>query len=173
MIRKSGSYVLANRLTGAGNCIVLATDNVTLDLDGQTISGDGTGFGIGDDGETRQNIVIRNGTIRNFETGISLLSSSHITVERMHVLRNTDNGIVTGLQSIIRDNIVTDNGDSGIVAFGAGSLISGNIANDNNGWGISANCPSNVIGNMASGNINASQINAGGNCSRYHNNPAP
>src|SRR5262245_26996405 len=46
-ISEAGSYMLANNLIAAGNCLVIAEDFVTIDLAGFSIRGNGTGTGIG------------------------------------------------------------------------------------------------------------------------------
>lgn len=179
-IDESGSYVLVRSLTATGNCLVLAADNVTIDLDGYTITGDGTGFGIWDGDTARQNTTIRNGVITNFGTGIDLSGgttpSSRSVVERVRAVQNTNAGIRSGSNSIVRDNIASDNGNRGIFARG-GSLITGNVANNNAGFGIGADCPSNIIGNTATGNGGSNILTitpAGGAvCTLHNNNPAP
>ena len=45
-IEKPGSYKLVNNLTATGDCLVITTDFVTIDLAGFLISGSGTGSGI-------------------------------------------------------------------------------------------------------------------------------
>jgi hypothetical protein len=51
-IDEPGSYALMRNLPGDegllpdGDCLLIAADFVTLDLNGWTITGDGTGFGI-------------------------------------------------------------------------------------------------------------------------------
>ncbi|MGH9900357.1 MAG: hypothetical protein ACRD68_00800, partial [Pyrinomonadaceae bacterium] len=67
-IDDSGSYLLTKSLTAAGDCLVIAADNVTVDLNGFTITGDGTGKGITDGGAQLKNITVRNGGVTNFQT---------------------------------------------------------------------------------------------------------
>ena len=180
-IDESGSYVLSRNLTAAGHCLVLAADNVTIDLDGHTITGNGTGNGIWFGDATRQNITIRNGVITNFGNGIDLsgliVTKQGSVVERIHAVQNTDAGIRTASNSIVRDNIANGNGTYGILVLGE-SLVVGNVANYNGQFGIAAACPSNIIGNTATynrfENIRAIPIVGGaGPCTLNNNNPAP
>src|SRR5262245_9719378 len=77
-ISVQGVYCLAGDLsTGmtSGSAIVIATNNVVLDLNGHRIGGLAAGPGTQATGiyaNDRQNITIRNGTIRGFYNGIYL-----------------------------------------------------------------------------------------------------
>lgn len=45
-ISEPGKYVLTDDLTTTGNCLGIGASNVTIDGNGHTISGDGSGIGI-------------------------------------------------------------------------------------------------------------------------------
>ena len=167
-IDESGSYLLDRNLTATGDCLVLAADNVTVDLNGFTITGDGTGVGITDGGVQHKNITIRDGGITNFETGIDFETSAENTVERMRVVQNTRDGIRSGANSIVKDSIAFGNGRHGI-RVRAGSLVAGNISSNNGSGGIFTFCPSNIVGNSVTGNGSDYISQAG--CTRYNNNP--
>jgi parallel beta-helix repeat protein len=177
-IGQPGSYVLAKNLTAAGNCLVVVAEFVTVDLAGFLITGDGTGAGIRADAagpEAPRGIAVRNGTIAGFEFGAFLQATGSI-VEGLRVVGNTSVGMFVSPGGIVRGNTAVGNGIHGIVAVGTvsgntaedngtgigilissgGSTVSGNTARNNRGVGISVFCPSNVIGNTATGN-------AGGN----------
>jgi hypothetical protein len=176
-IDESGSYLLTRNLTATGDCLVLTVDNVTIDLGGFTITGDGTGSGIWDGAAQLKNITVRNGVITNFQIGINLDAvgnghSSQNVVERVHAIQNAFAGIRAGVNSIVRDNIANDNGQHGIFA-NVGSLVTGNVVNNNNNTGILANCPSNIIGNTVTGNRVFNIFLGAGVCTLYNNNPAP
>lgn len=175
-IDESGSYQLVRNLKAVGDCLVLTADNVTIDLDGYTIEGDGIGQGIWDGDVPRQNITVRNGTIRNFRIGVGLAKpggehSIRSVVERIRAVQNTFFGIRSGMHSVVRDCIASDNGVSGI--FVSGGLVVGNIANNNPSTGILVLCPSNLIGNMATGNGAFNIFASGTGCTLANNNPAP
>jgi hypothetical protein len=81
-ITASGSYQLVNNLVTPGHCLVVAvaTSNVTIDLNGFTISGDGTGSGIrGQD--VIEGFTIRNGTIKNFTTGLNMYGNTGLVAK--------------------------------------------------------------------------------------------
>ena len=64
VINQSGSYVLANNLSGQSpannNCLFITASFVTIDLAGFTISGNGAGISSSQQSE---GIAVRNGTI--------------------------------------------------------------------------------------------------------------
>jgi len=60
------TYVVANDITAAGTCFTIAASAVTLDLGGHTITygaAAGTSYGIVTSGYSRNNLIIKNGTI--------------------------------------------------------------------------------------------------------------
>lgn len=71
IITQPGSYYLTGDVkpTGGKNAILVNADHVTIDLNGYTLDGslDTTGFRAGiTNSAPRRNLVLRNGTIRNF-----------------------------------------------------------------------------------------------------------
>lgn len=72
IISTPGFYCLAADGTGS---IIINADNVTLDLNNHTLSGGGLGFGSGIVINAGSNRIIKNGKIRNFDTGISCTDS--------------------------------------------------------------------------------------------------
>ena len=111
---------LATDMT-TGNAIDIQTDNVVLDLNGFQLDGFAAGLGTQATGifaSNRQNITIKNGTIRGVFIGILLDNGSSHVVEDIRADQNTSEGIdVRGLASIIRNNQVVATGGS--TAFGA------------------------------------------------------
>jgi hypothetical protein len=173
-IHKPGSYVVTKNLTATGSCIVIKANNVTLDLGGFVLSGPGRfeeSEGITNKGVNRQGIVIRNGTVRDFSSGIELDPSDATVVENVRAINNgygilvgknsivnsntTINngveGITVGLSSTISNNIVIRSG-IGIFASEGSSIITGNISRDHEGSGIRAGEGSTVNGNTVQGN---------------------
>jgi hypothetical protein len=178
-ITKSGSYVVTRNLTAAGDCLVLATNFVTVDLGGFTITGDGTGIGVsgGQVVVNPRGYVIRNGIVANFRRGVDVGFASSL-IEGILALDNTEMGIGGGEGSIVRNNTARGSGEIGIqvltgtlvtgnvvtattkgsLGLGNGivtvssALVSGNISSFNEGHGIFVGCPSNVIGNTAVSN---------------------
>ncbi len=164
-----GSYRLANNLTAAGNCLVLKTGRVTIDLNGFLVSGNGTGAAITDGGVAFARVVIRNGTIMSFSTAIDLSHSQINTVEQVIVSNNT-NGIKAGLYAAVKDCLLDANTTNGIVV-GKGSIVSGNSVAETTTTAITCGDDCLISGNTASGNTNALGIR-GGKASLTVNNVA-
>jgi len=158
----AGSYVLTSDVTatGAGPCITITANDVMIDFQGFQLIGVGdptiSDIGIQGTGTGPTNIVIRNGTIRDFSLGGILLPNSEAArVEGMQIIDNGGTGIDVGESSIVRDNIVTGTSAPAQgtgMRVGAKSLISGNIVNNNRLTGIIVTCPSSVLHNTAQGN---------------------
>ena len=88
----AGSYIVARDLTAVAGCLVIGSDGVALDLGGHTIIGNGTtGDGITDGGNTFSQIIIANGTIKNFGNGINLSASKYVSIDSLTA--STNNGI--------------------------------------------------------------------------------
>lgn len=142
-ITASGSYYLTGPLTGAGGGIIIQTDEVTLDLMGFTLSG-GTGSGIyipGSSGNLN-NIVIRNGTVRDWTQGIDIPGARNSQLESLRVFNNVTYGIRVG-SAIISHCEAFSNGGEGIRA-GATSVVRDCISHDNGGPGITVNSDSTI-----------------------------
>ncbi len=171
-ITKSGSYLVSQVLKHNGDCIKVQADFVTLDLGGFSITGNGSGNAITDNGSGRQGIVVRNGTISNFSNAINFQASSGSRIEGIRAIGNSNHGIIVGDGSTVTgcavlgnmnkgirgtsndkltDNVVENNGEIGIDA-GASAIVTGNTANGNTSNGINAGTGSLVRGNTANDN---------------------
>jgi hypothetical protein len=195
-IDQPGSYKLVNNLTGHfdanGNCLVITAGFVTIDLSGFLISGGFTGTGIlaaaGAGG-----IVVRNGSISGFDTGVDAGGSS--IVEALRVVGNVfeNDPASFGIKSggIVKDNFVTGTGMAGISATGTvtgnvssgnfhdgilvgpGSTVIGNTVDGNGRMGLVVTCPSNVTNNTAINNFESFNLNLLGDGCNNTNNVAP
>lgn len=97
-ITAPGKYCLTGNLAMAapGSAITIGADGVTLDFDGFELAGVGTGY-PSNDGVfllNRSNVVIRNGVIRAFDSGVHSISGLNVTVEDMGI-RSVGSGIST------------------------------------------------------------------------------
>jgi parallel beta-helix repeat protein len=123
-ITNPGSYYLTGDLTAA---IKVEADNVTIDLMGYSLSGDGSGRGIRMLG--RSNVEIRNGTVQKFDIAIhesSEMGKNHRVIN-VRCLSNTLYGIyLPGKNHLIKNCLAEDNGHSGIFV-GSYSQVKGNI----------------------------------------------
>ena len=169
-ITESGSYLLRKNLTAAGDCIVVDADFVTLDLNGFTLSGDGTGTGIGDRGTvSRKGITIRNGIVTNFRNGIQISASQGLLIERIQVIGNSAYGLITNGTAIVRESLAFENGADGF-NVGARSLITGSNSSANGGTGIVIDLGSTAIGNIVDQNGNNGLVAfSGGNTTIVNN----
>ena len=180
-ISQPGSYKLVGNLaiTGGAGCLIVAADDVTIDLAGFSIIGQQAGaggiqsvpylFGHG--------IAVRNGSISGFTDGVGLEDDTSSIVEGMRVSGtpgqqgsgiiaqgivkgNVVSGMNIGIQAItgtIADNYVENFAD-GIFAQAGSTLIGNTVINNNpaTGYttGLVVTCPSNVINNTATGSNN-------------------
>ena len=126
VITVQGIYCFTGDLSTAitsGIAIDIQTNNVILDLNGFKLGGLAAGLGtqaIGIHASDRQNITIKNGTIRGFFKGIFLddsgPSQGHV-VEDIRADQNTSEGMeVRGSGNIIRTNQVVATGGSTVFA---------------------------------------------------------
>ena len=154
-INESGAYVVGRNISATGDCFVIAADFVNLDLDGFTLTGNGTGagisqlmpvFGVGG----RRGMVVRNGAVTNFQRGVALEFSIGGRVEGMTVSGNTGTAIRLGDNGAAVRNTVMNNGGNGI-EIALGGLAEGNQVRDN-GVGILMGNGANVTGNTVGHN---------------------
>jgi hypothetical protein len=156
MICQSGSYRLSGHLSVPNadtNGIDITADNVTLDLNGFTLSGPvtctpfsiplhctatGKGIGISVVTASSKNITVQNGTVRGMgSSGIQFSTTVGGLVEDMHVESSGGSmgaGIVMDIGTVTRCT-VTANAGSGIVAS-SDSTISFNSVTSNGAIGV-------------------------------------
>jgi hypothetical protein len=146
-----GSYLLANNLDAAGDCLLLKSNFITLDLNGFTIRGNGTGRGIRSSSSSGRGVTIRNGVVTNFNVGIAALSLNS-SIENMRVANNAARGAEL-TAGIVRGSAFYENADEGLVAVGKTLIV--NSTFDRNGAGVVAGFGSQLIGNEASDNTTA------------------
>ncbi len=127
-ISTPGSYFLIKSVTGPantiGNGITIASDDVTLDLNGFSVTGTGAdghnnyGFGINVSLNPSHNIVIRNGVVRDWNYGVVGDGAHQSRIEGVRALNNKLDGIRGGPDTTITDSSAASNGEYGIVSFG-------------------------------------------------------
>lgn len=87
------------------DCLVVNSSNVTIDLNGFAVIGNGSGKGITAN-PTVQGVNVRNGIVRGFAIGVGGMGN---VVEDVHVENNTDTGMVLGASSSVRHVVVQGN----------------------------------------------------------------
>ena len=85
-IDQPGNYMLTNALfvnSGAG--ITITASDVTLDLNGQTISGPANLTGVGIRVLGAQNVVVRNGNVQGVFMGVVVVNSSNVKIDSLMI----------------------------------------------------------------------------------------
>ena len=113
------STVLDSNIGPCGAGLVIGADNITLDLNGFTITGGPVGDGPGILLEGRTGVTVKNGTVTQFDAGVAIDGGSANTVTAMRLLDN-------------RGSFSTDFGD-GIAMFATTSNRITNNQVRNNG----------------------------------------
>src|SRR5215471_10880118 len=76
-------YRLIQDLTSCGDCLVVAADRITIDLQGHSITSGcaDPGFAItAEAGSARDLIVVKNGSVSGYAGGVALESSTRVSV---------------------------------------------------------------------------------------------
>jgi hypothetical protein len=198
-IDKPGSYRLVRNLTFTGStgaCLVIVTDFVSINLAGFNISGRGLlgTLGIVADasvvGRRLLGLTVRNGSISNFNSGMTLEAADGSIVEGLRVIGpGPAGGFGIDAHGIMKGNTVVSVPATGIFGSGlfagnyvagggqgigadAGSTLIDNTVVNNQLRGIVVDCPSNVTDNTAVNNTGGNLVLNGNGCNDT-NNVAP
>ena len=130
VINTSGTYTLLNDIGPvSGTCFNVNANNVTLDCNGYTLTGNRSGYGIYASG--RKNITIKNCNINNFQNGIYLDYFSNGALINNKLYSNTYSGIYF-FRYILNSSIVSNtfyNNTRGLYCF---TQCNDNIIANNN-----------------------------------------
>ncbi|MFH0795138.1 MAG: right-handed parallel beta-helix repeat-containing protein [bacterium] len=181
-ISSSGSYVVVDNITLSTqntHGITISANNVTLDLNGHTLTGPGKAAGSSGSGiyvgSTRYNIVVKNGTMRDWRwQGVEAYNGLNCIFEDLIAYNNGNYGISAGSSALIRGNVCRENGSTGIYAISSvgdcvisdnvcyyngydgisayRATVTNNVCTSNTNHGMSIKGPSTVIGNNCSQN---------------------
>jgi parallel beta-helix repeat protein len=127
-----------------GGAIVITASNVTLDCAGAVIKGAGSGYGIYVP-PVVSNVTIQNCTVRNYQYGIYLDTSSNNTLTG-NTLEANGYGLLLGSSytNTITGNVANSNTYVGLYLEGsAGNQVTGNTVNSNDGLGLFIHTSSN------------------------------
>jgi hypothetical protein len=157
-ITASGSYKLSSNLNVAALGVVadgisIDADNVTLDLNGFAVIGNGGANTVGIENANNHNgITIKNGAVTGFSGGVGLSGArGDFELTDVHASNNSTVGIsVHGASSVIR-HCIADHNLTGFSLFEA--VISDSGASFNSADGIDAK-ESSIIHNIVSENAN-------------------
>ena len=103
-----------------GTALVIGADNVTLDLGGFRVIGDGDGDAPGILVEDRQGVVVTGGRVERFGSGVAIVGGSGNTVTKVETVDNIGNG---------------DFGDGILIDNSSNNLLSKNVARGNGPYG--------------------------------------
>ncbi len=117
-ITRPGNYRLFRSLrVRSGDAIKITASNVTLDLNGQTISTRARGSGSGIIIDGGKNVKVSNGIVTGFNANVALLNAENAVVEKLRITGDNlapDGGpteigvlVVNSRASIIRDNTIS------------------------------------------------------------------
>jgi hypothetical protein len=163
-ITAQGSYYLTANLiaTGSNAGITISADNVTLDLNGFSLVGGGSGSVAGINVPAAQkNILIRNGTVRGWTNGgINASNATNSTIQGIRLSNNTApstffnvGGMSVGDGSTVKDCLVANNANSHGISVGSACTVSGCVARANSvGVGIRVIDRCYVVGNISDSN---------------------
>jgi hypothetical protein len=105
-IASPGSYVLTGNLSGSANVLVIVADDVTVDLNGFTITSTSTTAAAVVINGTLENITVRNGNVFGGLIGINVVGlTTGVLIEDVRVSSAKTGGIVMG-NSIARDCVI-------------------------------------------------------------------
>jgi len=184
-ISAPGQYVLGNDLTASGNCLVVTASEVAIDLKNHTITGDGSGIGIGDNFVAQKQIIVANGKIRNFVDGIGFEKSQVVTLQNIDSSDNSNIGVAIDQGNSILNNVKANNNGQGVLIGACCNTLTNVQANGNSVTGIAisdccnflttvtashngengiatANCCSSILSSKANGNTKAGITMSGG-----------
>ena len=166
-ITTSGSYYLTTNLVSTGHGIIIQAENVSIDLMGFSLVGDGVSsdYGLYFDGDASRpvhTVSVYNGVIEGFYNGIRMEFARQNRIEDLVISKCTSTAILvlgTG-GSLCSENrfsrcVITENTGFGIYLAGGGGAVDGNTIEDctigDNGntginlYGQSGSCADNRI----------------------------
>ncbi|MBI2937595.1 MAG: right-handed parallel beta-helix repeat-containing protein [Thaumarchaeota archaeon] len=129
--------------------IIIAADNITLDGNGYTVTGNNSGVGVSL--SERTGVTVKNLKIKNFATGVSVGGySNNNDIIGNTITNNEWNGIGVGVGSrnnTIASNTIRNNLQYGIyLHITSGNTVTGNIiSNNGNGVFLDTACDSTTV----------------------------
>ena len=120
-ISQPGSYYLTTNLVATGHGITISSDNVNLDLNGYSLTGDldASEYGIQISGNfSYKNIAVRNGSINRFHTGLYLQRASLSRFDNLSFTTNRYGIYLTAATGQSNGNRFTDCRISDSLAMG-------------------------------------------------------
>jgi parallel beta-helix repeat protein len=137
--------------------LIVGADGITIDLGGFTLSGDGGASDDGIDVNGHAKVTIRNGTVRNFQRGITStagIAPQKLKISRMTLRYNVKGGALTVESGVIEQSAFSNSTDVGLdVGISAGKITATDfVANGGDGLTLFAGKVT-VTNVIASGNV--------------------
>lgn len=156
-------YLLERSLSCRGTALRITAGNVQLLLNGQTLTGDGSGVGILVARGVTGVQIVGGGQIRRFQFGIVLEGVTSCAVRALTVAENRGDGVFLGGRSqsnSLAGNSVRANGGGGIVldATASYNTLQGNTIRENGLEGIAIVGGGGATGNQLNGNITTANL---------------
>jgi len=151
--------VLTEDLVCSGDGLIIpGFADVTLNLNGHSITGSGSGTGIAIDLGRQEDasrstpgaVTVESGSIRGFDTGLLIQQSfledgiSQLVLDRLHIRENNHSGVAgafvrSGPETVLSNSVIADNHGDGVgMAFGRPFRMVNDKVINNGGNGISA-----------------------------------
>src|ERR671914_741006 len=135
------STLVTNSLTDClADGLVVGAAGITIDLDGNMIDGDALGGGVGIRNSRLDDVTVKNGTVQEFEVGVSIDPSARNVVSEINAQLNILDGIrLSGAaDASVRTNTLTAGLGDGIALLGGTqrTLVRDNTVTANLGRGI-------------------------------------
>jgi parallel beta-helix repeat protein len=169
----SASTTVDNDLTCNGTALNIVANNVALDCQGHTLTGNTSGYGINITGTTaslRTNITIKNCNIYNFSEGIHVMYGSKTYATNNTVKYSDGNGnngvsVSYSNSSNISFNTITNNYNGVSITNSYNGIITQNTISYNNNYGLSLSGQNTVTRQNITVRNNTIQANTNGGIS--------
>jgi len=128
----AADFTLHEDLTCAGDGLIAGADDITLNLNGYTLSGSGAGNGV--TVRNRTGVIVKGGTIRGFVSGIMVGGSTDILIKGNYFTANREAVFLNGSSmNTVKDNVALLNQLRGIMIRPSTSGVPSrnNVVNDN------------------------------------------
>lgn len=154
IVRRGDVYYLTSDVESRWDGIVIEKDNIILDGQNHTITGNGVGDGIRI--HKRQNVSVKNVRVKTFYRGININSSFHIKIVGSAVSNNEYGiGLLWSSSNSIVNNTISDNIHYGIFLLTYScfnKILKNNVSNSAVGIGLLASSFNEIINNIVQNN---------------------
>lgn len=134
-----------------GDGLIIGASNLVLDMNGQTITGQGAGVGVKFE-PGLSNVKVRDGVVTGFGAGIKTQASIGGTFSNIRILRSTGAGLhldgsgaQIGYPGALSPLLLQYNGGTAVEIVGSGNTLGEAIIRDSDGGGISVLGDNNIL----------------------------